>query len=201
MATTILLIRHATNDWVDKRIAGWTPGVHLNELGRQQAERLVERLRGIELHAIYASPLDRTRETAAPLASARRLEVELREEFGEIRYGAWTGLDVQQLRELPEWKQFLRFRSGTRVPDGELMLELQARMVAGIERLCAQHQEQTVAIVSHGDPIRTAIAHYLGLAIDLYPRLEISPASVSLLRISKDGPRLARLNDTGDISA
>lgn len=199
MATTFLLIRHALNDWVDRRIAGWTPGVHLNEVGRSQAERLAERLRAIRLHAIYASPLDRTLETAAPIARRLGLEVQVREEFGEIRYGDWTGLSVDELRQRKEWKQFLRFRSGTRVPGGELMVELQVRMVAGMERLRVAHPDQTVAIVSHGDPIRTALAHYLGMAIDLYPRLAVDPASVSIVAIGDEGARILRLNDTGEL--
>jgi probable phosphoglycerate mutase len=192
-----LLIRHAQNDWIDKRIAGWTPGVHLNDAGRRQADVLVERLARLPLAAIYSSPLERTLETAAPLARARGLVVQPSDDFGEIRYGAWTGLELTDLRQRADWKRFVRGRSHTRVPDGELMLELQLRMVAGIERLRAHHGDDTVAIVSHGDPIRTAIAHYAGIPLDLYPRLDIAPASISILSVGDEGPRLLRMNDTG----
>jgi probable phosphoglycerate mutase len=197
LMATFLLIRHALNDWIDKRIAGWTPGVHLNDAGKRQADALVERLARVELAAIYSSPLERALETAAPLARARGLVVQPCEEFGEIRYGAWTGLELTELRQRADWKRFVRCRSVMRVPDGELMLELQTRMVAGLERLRAHHGDEAVAIVSHGDPIRTAIAHYAGIPLELYPRLDIAPASVSILHVADDGPRVVRMNDTG----
>jgi probable phosphomutase (TIGR03848 family) len=196
---TFLLIRHALNDWIDKRIAGWTPGVHLNDAGRRQADALVERLARIELAAIYSSPLERTLETAAPLGRARGLVVQPCEEFGEIRYGAWTGLELTELRQRADWKRFVRCRSVMRVPDGELMLELQTRVVSGLERLRAHHGDDTVAVVSHGDPIRTAIAYYLGVSLDHYPRLDIAPASVSIVTVADEGPRLVRMNDTGPL--
>src|SRR4029079_19330524 len=142
--TTFLLIRHGINDLVDRAIAGWMPGVHLNQEGRTQAERLAERVGDARIAAIYSSPLERACETAEPIGRRRGLPVQICPGVGEIQFGDWTGHSLERLADAPRWRQFNSFRSGTRAPGGELMLEVQARTVAELERLGEQHPEETV---------------------------------------------------------
>ncbi|MFQ5594177.1 MAG: MSMEG_4193 family putative phosphomutase [Anaerolineae bacterium] len=198
--TQLLLIRHAVNDWVGtNRLAGWTPGVHLNEEGRQQAEALARRLAGVELKAIYSSPLERTMETAEAIARPHGLPVSIRQGIGEARYGEWTGQKLEDLAKTELWRIVQFHPSGARFPGGEAMREMQARAVAEIDALRAEHPEGTIAAVSHSDVIKAIIAHYAGLHLDLFQRLAVSPASLNILFFSKMGPRLVRLNDTSHI--
>lgn len=188
------LIRHAENDYVGRRLAGWSPGVHLNDEGRAQAARLADRLANAGISALYSSPLERALETAAPLAERLGLEVRIRETLGEIRFGEWTGHYLQDLRDDPLWKHYNAFRSSTRAPGGESMLDVQLRMVMEIESLRRQHPEGAVAIVSHGDAIRAAVLHYAGIPLDLMQRIEISTASVSVILVEDHGPQVLGLN-------
>jgi probable phosphomutase (TIGR03848 family) len=190
----LLLIRHAVNDWVSDRLAGWTPGVHLNDEGHAQATALAQRLAEVPLAAIYSSPLERTLETAEPLAKAHDLVVQVREGLGETRYGDWTGRPLKELKEEKLWPVVQIYPSGARFPAGESMREVQARIVAELDAIRDAHLGQTVAIVSHSDPIKMAVAHYTGLALDLFQRLTISPASVTALAFSYYGPRLLCMN-------
>jgi probable phosphoglycerate mutase len=196
--TTFLLIRHGANDTVGKSIAGRRPGVHLNDEGRAQAERLAERLAKVPLAAVYASPLERTWETAQYIA--RRLGQDIRrcDPILEIDYGEWTDREISHVLDEERWKHYNAFRSGTRIPQGELMLEVQARIVVEMGRLRSLHPDETIALVSHGDLIRSAIAYYIGIPLDLFHRLEISCASVSILALHDYGARLIKLNDTGE---
>lgn len=195
--TTFLLIRHGLNDWVDKAIAGWTPGVHLNVAGQAQAVHLSERLAQAPIAALYSSPLERARETAQPLAERLGLEIRLCEDFGEIRFGDWTGKALNDLAADPRWQQFNALRSLTRAPGGESMLEVQARTIRALEVLRRQHPNEMIAVVSHGDTIKSALLYLLGLPMDFYSRFDISPASVSVVAVDEHSPRLLRLNDTG----
>ena len=194
--TNILLIRHATNDWVGKKLAGWTPGVHLNEEGRAQAASLAERLAEQPLAAIYSSPLERTMETAHALAEVQGLRVEAREGLGEVRIGDWTGKTLEELQKDEMWPVVQVYPSGVRFPAGESMRETQARLVAELDAIREAHPGQTVAVVSHSDPIKMAVAFYAGLPLDLFQRLAISPASVTAFSFTRFGPRLVCLNHT-----
>lgn len=192
----LLLVRHATNDWVGERLAGWTPGVHLNEEGRAQAASLAQRLAEVPLVAVYSSPLERTLETAQPLAEAHGLPVEVREGLGEVRYGDWTGRTLKELQEEELWPVVQVYPGGARFPGGESMREVQARMVTEIDAIRDAHPGQTVAVVSHSDPLKMAVAYYAGLPLDLFQRLSISPASVTAFAFTRFGPRLVCLNHT-----
>jgi probable phosphomutase (TIGR03848 family) len=192
--TTIFLIRHGETDAVGKTLAGWLPGVHLNQAGIAQAERLAERLPAARIAAIYSSPLERAIETAQPLAGKLGIEPIRREALGEIRFGDWTGREIQELEGDPEWQRFNSFRSSTRAPGGELILEVQVRIVTELTELRRRHPDEAVAVVSHGDVIRAAVAHYAGIPLDLFQRFEISPGSVSILRLSEETAVLFRLN-------
>jgi probable phosphoglycerate mutase len=197
--TRFLLIRHATTDAVGKRLSGRKPGVHLNAAGQGQAQQLAERLADVPVTAIYSSPLERALETAAPIAEKLHLGTIVCEDFLEIDFGDWTDRPFDELQNDPQFGLFNSFRSSTRIPGGELMLEAQTRIVAGLNRLRTQHPGQTVAVVSHADLIKAAVAYYAGIHLDLFQRIEISPASVNVIEIYEETARILLLNDTGGI--
>jgi len=198
--TKILLLRHATTDSVGKRLSGRTPGVHLNPEGQAQAQQLAQRLAGSQITAIYSSPLERAVQTAAPIAEKLKLQTIIQEDFLEIDFGNWTNSTFAELQPDPQFKLFNSFRSATRIPGGELMLEAQARIVAGLQKLCLQHPQETIAIVSHSDLIKAAIAYYAGIHLDMFQRLEISPASVSVLQIFAETAQILVINHTGELN-
>lgn len=198
--TQILLIRHAVNDIMKaKKLAGRMPGVHLNDEGRQQAEEVAERLRNLQIKAIYSSPLERTRETAEPLARALGLELQIRDTLAEVEYGEWTDRTLEELSKLDAWKIVQLYPSGMRFPGGETMRAMQARVVEELEQLAAAHPRDIIAVFSHADVIKAALAHYLGIHLDLFQRLTIDPTSVSVLALSPFGPRILRVNDAGPL--
>lgn len=199
--TTILLIRHGENEWVNQhRLAGWTEGVHLNENGHQQAKALAARLAELPLEAVYSSPLVRCRETAAHIAAPHTLPTVILERIGEVRYGAWRGAEIKELAKLPEWKAVQFFPSRFEFPDGEALRTVQSRAVNQLESLCHTYPDKAVAVVSHADLIKLVLAHYLGVHMDLFQRIQVSPASVSILHLMKGGGmRILRMNDTGPI--
>lgn len=194
-STHILLIRHATTDWVGRWLAGRTPGISLNDQGRGQAQTLAKRLAKTPLAAVYSSPLERAQETAAAIAAPHGLPVRIDERLGEMDCGDWTGRNIEELRQTEQWRQLHLQPGSTRFPGGESMLEAQARMVAALDQLRAAHLATTIAIVSHADPIKAAVAYYVGLPLDLCQRLAISTASITELSFSPYGPRLLRCND------
>lgn len=197
--TTILLIRHGLTNSVGKRLSGRLPGVSLNEEGRKQAQNLALRLAHVPISAIYSSSLERAVETAEPLANAQHLQTIISSDFLEINFGDWTNAAFTELQTIPQFQHFNAFRSNTRIPGGEMMLEAQTRMIAGLERLCRQHQQQTVVVVSHSDLIKAALAYYAGIHLDMFQRIEISPASVSVIQIYEETARILVINDTGNI--
>jgi probable phosphomutase (TIGR03848 family) len=198
--TQLLLIRHGVNDMVgQKKLAGWLPGVHLNDEGRAQADALAERLRDVPISAIYCSPLERTRETAEPLARVKNLEVQIREGLGEVRYGDWTGKAIEELAKDKLWRVVQTYPSGMRFPGGDSMRGMQVRIVNELEAIAADHPREIVAVVSHADLIKAALAHYLGVHFDLFQRIGVSPASVSVVQITPFGPFVARVNDDGPL--
>ncbi len=196
--TTILLIRHGETDAIGNWIAGWSPGVPLNPAGRQQAERLAGRLSSGAVGAIYSSPLERARQTAEFLAARLGLPVRECDEFREVDFGQWTGRRLAELAQDPHWRRFVELRAHSRAPGGETMLEAQARVVRGLERAAAENPGRTVAVFSHSDIIKAALAHFTAIPLDLCRRIEISPASVTVLTLEAGAPRLIRVNDTGD---
>ncbi|MCP4537672.1 MAG: MSMEG_4193 family putative phosphomutase [Chloroflexi bacterium] len=198
--TRLLLIRHATNDLQkDGVLAGWTPGVHLSQAGRAQAEALAQRLATVEIKAFYASPLERTQETAEIVAAPHELPVVTRDGLGEVRFGRWTGESLDKLRRRKLWRAVQFAPSGARFPGGESFYEMQTRIVTELEALRGKHPKQTIAAVSHADVIKAAVAHYAGVHLDLFQRLIISPASLTVLMLEGPMPRLICMNDTGHL--
>lgn len=184
-------------DHVGRVIAGRSPDVHLNASGHAQAARLAARLDSLHLDAVASSPLPRVLETATPLAQRRDLPVQVLESLAEIDYGAWTGRSIESLEPEEAWKRFNMLRSVSRVPGGELMLEVQARAVSTLELLRDRHPGGTCAVVSHGDVIRSLVAHCAGIPLDLFQRLEIAPASISIVVVEESwiGVRCVNLNE------
>lgn len=197
--TLLLLIRHGMNDWVHGRLAGWTPGVHLNEQGRAQAQALAERLADLPIAAVYTSPLERAIETAQPLAAARGLPLRVIENIGEVRYGEWTGGELKELSKHELWPGVQHYPSGTRFPGGETLGEVQARAVAALDALRANHPKEIIAAVAHADLLKLVIAYYIGMHVDLFQRLVIDPASVTAIGFSPMGPRMLAYNYTGSL--
>ena len=193
--TRFLLIRHAAIDGLGRRIAGRTAGLGLNAAGRDQAQRLAGRFCQQAIHAIYTSPQRRAIETAEALARALGLPMEIARELDEIDFGDWTGKSYEELALLPAWRDFNALHGSTRIPNGELLLEAQTRMIGLMQRLSERHAERTVALVSHGDVIRVAVAHQLGVPIDFIVRFDIGPASVSAVEFHTGGPRVLWVNN------
>jgi len=196
----ILLIRHGENEYTRTgKLAGWLEGVHLNEHGQKQAEAIAQRLSKAPIIAIYSSPLERARETAAPLAKAKGLRVRIEAGLGEVRYGEWTGQSLKRLARTRLWRVVQQQPSQMEFPEGETFRAVQSRAVEAVEHLAREHAKSKglVACVSHGDVIKLIVAHYLGMPLDLFQRLSISTASLTSLRLGSGQPALVKLNDTG----
>jgi probable phosphoglycerate mutase len=193
--TRILFIRHGTTGYLTaRRLACRLPGVHLNEEGRAQAQALGSRLANIPLAAVYSSPMERALETAEPVALAHGLALIRLDGLIETDCGEWAGQPVEELNKSELWRQMQLHPSGFRFPGGESFDEIQVRMVATVESLRVTHPGQTVAAVSHSDPIKAVLVHYLGMPLDLLQRLVIDPASVTELVFTPTGPRMVRCN-------
>jgi probable phosphomutase (TIGR03848 family) len=192
----ILLIRHGENDYVKKgRLAGRMPGVHLNQKGREQAQALAEKLRGTPIKAVYSSPLERTMETAEPIAKALDLEVIPCDDLLEVDFGEWQGKTLKGLRRLKLWKRVQRSPATMRFPGGESFAEAQFRACRALEHIAGQYEEKDlIACVAHSDLIKLAVAYFLGLPLDLFQRLYIAPASFTVLALGPDGSFLVTLN-------
>lgn len=192
--TRLLFIRHGAIDGLGRRIAGRGGHEALNASGRLQAAQLAEHLRAQALTAIYSSPQSRTLETAQAIAQVAGAPLHIEANLDELDFGAWTGMDYGALDHLPEWRAFNQWRSCTRIPNGEMIVEVQSRIVACAERLCRSHPDQTIALVSHGDVIRAGLAYYLGAPLEFIQRFEISPASVSIVELDNGAPRILGIN-------
>lgn len=198
--TYLLLIRHGENEWVKSgRLAGRTPGVHLNERGREQAAGLVELLSRQPIHAIYSSPLERCLETAQPLADHLGLPIILEANLIEVNYGAWHGAELKELAKRDEWQAVQHFPSTFRFPEGESLREVQYRAASVADRLAQLHPNQVIAIFSHGDVIRTLLAHFAGTPLDLFQRVHVNPASVSTVGVFGGRPALLCVNYTAEL--
>ncbi len=199
--TQLLLIRHGENDYTRQgKLAGWTSGVHLNAEGLKQAQALAERLNQAPIRAIYSSPLERARETAAPLAKAKSLSVLVRSGLGEVQYGRWTGKSLKALKRTKLWRVVQQHPAAMEFPEGETFRAVQARAVDEIEKIVREHPKDLVAAFSHGDVIKLVVAHYLGAPIDLFQRLVVNTASVTVLQLGQGHPALVKLNDTSSLA-
>lgn len=201
--TYILLVRHGQNEWVKKnRLAGWIEGVHLNEKGKEQAQQAAKRLAHLPIKAIYSSPVTRCQETAEYLAKPHNLPVLELEDMGEVRYGKWEGAKIKKLAKKKEWYAVQHFPSRFQFPEGETMREVQTRAINALEALSQKHPKEMIIVTSHADVIKLVLAYYLGVHIDLFQRIGLSPASVSAIALMDNGMiRVLRINDDGPIQA
>ena len=197
--TLVLLVRHGQTPTTGSTLPGRARGLHLADTGRAQAQAAADRIAALkDVAAVYASPLERTRETAKPIAEARGLKVQIERGLLECDFGAWTGSKLRDLMKLPEWQTVQRYPSGFRFPDGESFAEMQTRMVGAIDELVARHPGETIVAVSHADPIKAALAQALGTHLDLFQRIIVSPCSISAVLYGPTGPAVLAANSTGD---
>lgn len=199
--TTILLVRHAVNDFVKTgKLAGWTPGVHLNEEGQAQAQALGNRLADAPINHLYSSPLERTMETAEAIRQHHpHLEIEQNHEIGEVRYGDWEGARIADLRRSKMWEVVQEYPSRAYFPNGETMRGVQVRAVNEVERIIQKHPREIVVIVGHADIIKMLLAHYLGMHLDNFQRIVVSPASISTLMLGHSRPFVVTMNDMAHV--
>ncbi|MCL5027274.1 MAG: histidine phosphatase family protein [Chloroflexi bacterium] len=192
----ILLVRHSETEYVRKGcLAGRLPGMHLNEKGRAQAQALAEKLAGAQIKAVYSSPLERALETAEPIGKTLGLEVARRDGLIETDYGEWQGKTLKGLSRLKVWHVLQHTPSLMSFPGGESIAESQHRICREIERLRVQHDPKDIIVcVSHADPIKLAVAYYIGLPLDAFQRLYIAPASLTALHIGDSASHLLTLN-------
>jgi probable phosphomutase (TIGR03848 family) len=200
--TTVLLVRHGRTPMTGRVLSGWTPDLHLDDRGREQASALAERLAGLSIAAIVSSPLERCVETITPLAERHGLNVEIDARFGEVHYGEWTGRELRALAREPLWRIVQVHPSGVAFPGGEALRDVQARAVAGVRDWNARlGAEAAYVVCSHGDPLATVLADALGMHLDSFQRISIDTAAVSIVHYDAFRPTVERLNDRcGDLS-
>lgn len=202
-STLVLLVRHGQTATTGIVLPGRARGLHLSDEGRKQAEGVATRLATIpRLAAVYSSPLERARETAAPLARARHLAVRIERGLLECDFGEWTGGKLAALAKKPEWQTIQRYPSGFRFPGGESFTEMQTRITDTLARLVERHRGKTIVAVSHADPIKVAVAHALGSHLDLFQRIMIGTASITAIAYRREGPSVLTVNSlNGDLGA
>ena len=197
----MLFVRHGTTPTTGKVLPGRTPGLHLADAGRAQAQAVADRIATLKrVDAVYSSPLERARETAAPIARARRLRVAVERGLLECDFGDWTGGELKALAKLPEWKTVQRYPSGFRFPGGESFTEMAARTQDAVAKLATRHRGGVAVAVSHADPIKAVVADALGTHLDLFQRIVISPCSVTAILYGDGGPAVLTVNHTGDLA-
>jgi len=198
-STLVLLVRHGQTPTTGKLLPGRAPGLHLADTGNEQAAAAAARLAALKrVDAVYASPLERTRETAAPIGKAVGQRVQIERGLLEADFGEWTGAELKALMKLPEWSTVQRAPSTFTFPGGESFLAMQTRIVTAIDKLRAKHAGGVVIAVSHADPIKAAVAHALGTHLDLFQRIVISPCSITAIVYPAGGaPAVLTVNSTG----
>ncbi len=200
--TLVLLVRHGLTATTGRLLPGRAPGLHLSDEGRGQADAVARRIAALpRVAAVYTSPLERARETAAAIARARRLAARVERGLLELDYGDWTGQSLKRIVRKAEWVAVQRHPSGFRFPGGESFTEMQARVVGALGRLVARHPGRTIVAVFHADPIKAAVAHALGAHLDLFQRIAIAPASVTAIAYRAHGPVVLTVNSMdGDLA-
>jgi probable phosphoglycerate mutase len=193
--TVFHLLRHGEHNVQGRICAGRMPGVVLSKRGRAEAEAAAQRLAGAGIAAIYASPMERTRETGEIVARHLSLPVNVCDDLAELDFGEWTGLTFDEVRKDPHWPLWATHRSISCIPGGETMRAVQRRVVEAIMEMRAAHPDEHVVVVSHGDVIRAALVFALGMPLDFYGRIEVATASLSTVRIDGNGIRVIAINE------
>jgi probable phosphoglycerate mutase len=196
--TLVLLVRHGQTPTTGKHLPGRAPGLHLSEEGQRQAELAAKRISELKkVDAVYASPLERAQETAAPIAAACGLEVQPEPGLLECDFGEWTGEELKALMKRPEWRQIQQYPSGFRFPNGESFAEMQARIIGCLGELRSRHPGGVIVVVSHADTIKAAVTHAMGAHLDLFQRTVISTCSITAIAYGDPGPVVLTVNSTG----
>jgi len=199
--TTILFVRHGQTATTGKALPGRAPGLHLAPAGRDQANAVAARIGALpRIDAVYCSPLERTRETAAPIAKQRGLKVVVERGLLECDFGEWTGAELKDLFKKPEWGTVQRYPSAFRFPGGESFVEMSARICGAAVKLRERHPGGVIVAVSHADPIKAVVANALGTHLDLFQRIVISTCSVTAVAYGAGGPAVLTVNSTGDLA-
>ena len=194
----ILMVRHGRTPTTGKVLPGRAKGLHLSDDGVAEAKRVAERIAEMKkVSAIYASPLERTRETAAPIAKALGLDIITHKGLLECDFGSWTGASLTSLMKKKEWTTVQRAPSSFRFPNGESFTEMQTRIVGALDEIRRAHPGKVVVCVSHADPIKAALAHAMGTHLDLFQRIVVSTCSVSAVAYAETGPVVLTVNSTG----
>ncbi len=193
------LVRHGTTPTTGKVLPGRARGLHLSDQGRQEVAAVAERFEGVAVSAVYCSPLERARETAAPIADVVGRPVVIDRGLVECDFGEWTGAELAKLRKLPEWRVVRHWPSGWRFPNGESFMEVQERLHAAIGRYQRDHAGEVVLAVSHADCIKAVLATMLGTPLDLFHRIHVGPCSTSAVAFSTEGPSVIAVNSYGAV--
>ncbi|HZK52114.1 MAG TPA: MSMEG_4193 family putative phosphomutase [Actinomycetota bacterium] len=192
--TIFYLVRHGVTSHTGHRLSGRMPDIHLSDAGRGEAEVAATSLVKVRLKSIYSSPIDRCIETARTIADKHGLPVRTRKDLAEVEYGTWTNKSLKTVARTKLWSSVQKWPAGTRFPEGESFVEIQSRGVAVLEDLRTRHPKDRICVVSHGDVIRLVMAHYMGIHLDLFQRILITPASISVLSVTDSGPVVLTLN-------
>lgn len=199
--TTVLLVRHGRTPTTGQVLPGRAKGLHLGDEGRAQAQRAADRISAIgsgKIAAVYSSPMERAKETAAPIAKAVGVRVKQKKGLIEADFGDWTGRKLSELNKLKEWEQVQKYPSGFRFPGGESFTEMQSRMTGTIQELVTKHPGETIVCASHADTIKAAVADAMGTHLDLFQRIVIGPCSVTAITYTAGGPIVLAVNSMGD---
>jgi probable phosphomutase (TIGR03848 family) len=201
-ATTILLVRHGTTDSTGVVLPGRAPGLHLSDRGRDQATAVAERLRALKRRpvALYTSPLERTRETAAAIGTALGRRPQVDRSLLECDFGSWTGRKIAGLARRAEWRTVQTAPSRFRFPEGESFPEMQQRIWGSLEAIANRHPRGAVVAVSHADPIKAAVTYAMGVPLDLFQRTVISPCSVSAIVLTSGAPIVLCVNSVDTLT-
>jgi broad specificity phosphatase PhoE len=199
--TTFLLIRHASHDLLGKALAGRAPGIHLNDAGQREAEELALSLVSAGISALYTSPRERARDTAAPVAQRLSLGSRVNTDIDEIDFGDWTGCSFSDLARDPGWSVWVEQRSRAQAPNGEAFADVQQRALLAMDHLRRKHATQTIALFTHGDVIKAVLAHYLRMSLDDLERFDIAPASVSVIVTVSAWAQVKLVNGRGGYAA
>ena len=192
---TLLLIRHGENDYLKKnKLPGRIPGIQLNIRGQEQAAELARTLSQLPIKAIYSSPLERAVETAKPLAMSLGLGIQLRPDLTDTDVGQWAGRSWRVLGRTRLWKVIQKTPSQFQFPGGETFVQTQQRVVSTLDAIASTHSDELIAVVFHADPIKLAVAYYLGLSLDNFQRLTVHTGSVTIMKMDASGAKLLALN-------
>ena len=206
-ATLIIFVRHGRTPTTGTKLPGWAPNLHLSDEGKSQAEMIAKEIKkssssflGTKVSAVYASPMERTQETAKPIAKTLNLRVRTLQGLNECDFGDWTGRRLRDLSKLKSWSTIQKQPSSFRFPNGESFTEMQNRMLKTVDKILERHSGETVVCVSHADPIKAILASAVGTPLDLFQRILVGPCSASVVLYTKERPLVLTLNSNGNFN-